>query len=294
MTSLISPVTLNEFKKKTEKKLLIEDFFAISCTKNNFYFECDRCYRADYLCIIVVNEGYLRILVNNIENILYEGDVLATKLSEVFIVREISDNYKARCIYYSFDYASNAGFGFRSYITRSLSKKIPEIISRQSNLCDKLNSHIDALEKINSIENQYYYSIEIIRHYFSLIIYEIGNFLKQEKFDLAVNSREVEITNLFFKLVRENAIQQHNVQYYADRIFISRKYLSRIVKKTVDKSPRDIINNILVTEAEHLLKNTYANINEITTCLNFTSQAVFYKFFKKNTGMTPSQYRNTY
>lgn len=294
MGSLITVVKLDDLKKRIIHNLLVEDYIVITSTNSNYYFEKNVSYRADYLCIVVVQNGFVKFTSNGVDNILVAGDIITTKLSEVFIIRELSNDYKARCLYYSFEYASKAGFGYKSNdITKSLSQGGPEII-RHPTLSEKLCSHMDVLDFMNNIENESFYSSEIIQHYFSLAIYEIGNFLKEKKCISYTNSREEDITNLFFQLIRDHALEQHNVQYYADRLFISRKYLSRVIKKTILKSPRDIISDVLTTEAQLLLRNSSANIGEITSNLNFTSQIVFNKFFKKNTGMTPSEYRNQF
>lgn len=292
MGNFISTVTLNDLKKQVTANLLLQDYIVIAFDKKNYYFKENVFYRADYLCVILVLDGYLVVTVNDMSITLYKGNIIATKLSEVFIINKVSDNYKAKCLYYSFDFAAKAGFGFNSKdITKSLSKGASEIIIHQPALFNRISSHIDMLQQINNNENRLYYSLEIIQNYFSLMMYEIGNFLIEENKSGIIKPREEEIADLFLSLIRKYALEQHNVQYYADKLFISRKYLSRIVKKRTLKSPKDIINNVLVLEAQLLLKNSNANINEITYKLNFTSQVVFNRFFKKNTGTSPSEYR---
>ncbi|HFK5570495.1 TPA: helix-turn-helix domain-containing protein [Elizabethkingia meningoseptica] len=74
-------------------------------------------------------------------------------------------------------------------------------------------------------------------------------------------------------------------------MFITRKYLSKVIKKTLNKTPKDVINQTLTIEAKLLLKRSNANINEIAASLSFSDQAMFSKFFKKQTGQSPSEYK---
>ncbi|MDH6250281.1 AraC-like DNA-binding protein [Chryseobacterium sp. H1D6B] len=131
----------------------------------------------------------------------------------------------------------------------------------------------------------------MIWHHFSLVIYEIDNYFKKtEKINL-VTYREDELTTSFFILVREHFKEEHNVQFYADQLCISRKYLTKVINKTMYKSPREIIHQVLAVEARLLLKNSNANVNEVASQLKFSDQASFSKFFKKHAGKSPLEYK---
>ena len=95
----------------------------------------------------------------------------------------------------------------------------------------------------------------------------------------------------FLHLVTEYHISQRGVGFYADKLFLTPKYLSKIVKSVSGISAPDWINSFIVLEAKNMLKYSDLTISEIVYKLNFTSQSVFYKFFKAQTGMTPSEYR---
>lgn len=64
-----------------------------------------------------------------------------------------------------------------------------------------------------------------------------------------------------------------------------------MIKKTMLKSSRDIINHVLITEAKILLRNYHTSVSDAALELNFSDQSVFSKFFKKHTGQTPSDYK---
>ena len=97
----------------------------------------------------------------------------------------------------------------------------------------------------------------------------------------------------FIKLVSENYTQQRQVIFYADQLCMSPKYLSKLVKDVSGKSAPEWIDSYVLLEAKHLLKYSTMPIKEIVYRLSFSNQTVFYKFFKKHTGMTPTEYRNS-
>ena len=84
------------------------------------------------------------------------------------------------------------------------------------------------------------------------------------------------------------------VQDYAEALFVSPNYLSDSVYETFGKSPRDIINDMLLLEIKVQLGATDKTVSEITYELNFTDQAHLNHFMKQNTGLTPLKYREMF
>ena len=111
--------------------------------------------------------------------------------------------------------------------------------------------------------------------------------------DKAVPSRVRVVFEQFIKLVSEYHTQYRNVGFYADKLCLTPKYLSRIIKDATGRSAPDWIDAYVILEAKNLLKYSGDAIKEIVYKLNFPNQSVFYKFFKARTGMTPSEYRNS-
>jgi AraC-like DNA-binding protein len=97
----------------------------------------------------------------------------------------------------------------------------------------------------------------------------------------------MKITNQFKHLVEKNFIENREVQQYAEQLCITPKYLSEVVKAATGKSPRDIINDILLLESKVLLGSTDKTVTEIAHQLHFEDQSHFHRFIKQHTGCTP-------
>lgn len=83
------------------------------------------------------------------------------------------------------------------------------------------------------------------------------------------------------------------VLWYADRMCITPKYLSMAVKEASGRTPLDWIEEYCVIAAKAMLSSTRMSIDDISVRLNFASQSLFGKFFKRVTGITPRDYRKS-
>lgn len=95
----------------------------------------------------------------------------------------------------------------------------------------------------------------------------------------------------FMKLVTEHHSQERGMQFYADKLCLTPKYLSKIVKEASGRSGPEWIDAFVILEAKNLLRYSDESIKEIAYKLHFPSASVFNKFFKANTGLVPSDYR---
>jgi len=104
-------------------------------------------------------------------------------------------------------------------------------------------------------------------------------------------ARVKQIFDRFIQLVTEYHDTQRGMAFYADRLCLTPKYLSKLVKQASGRSAPDWIDAFVILEAKNMLKYSDVPIKEIVFRLHFPNQSVFYKFFKTHTGMTPSEYR---
>ena len=107
----------------------------------------------------------------------------------------------------------------------------------------------------------------------------------------ASSARATQLFERFLALVTEHHNEERGMAFYADKLCLTPKYLSRLVKLSSGRSAPDWIDSFVILEAKNMLKYSDKPIKEIVYMLHFPNQGVFYKFFKAHTGMTPSEYR---
>lgn len=99
------------------------------------------------------------------------------------------------------------------------------------------------------------------------------------------------ISQKFLSLVHTHHQEQRFLDFYAERLQITPKHLSRTVKKHTDISAVDWIEHYVIIDAKMLLRSTDLSIKEISEKLNFSSQSFFGKYFKKYVGVSPKEFR---
>lgn len=101
------------------------------------------------------------------------------------------------------------------------------------------------------------------------------------------------IPERFISLVQKNFKRERFLDFYASQLELTTKHLSRSVKSFTGYSAVDWIDRYVILEAKVLLKSTNLTIQQISDELNFTSQSLFGKYFKKHVGMSPKDFRNS-
>lgn len=95
----------------------------------------------------------------------------------------------------------------------------------------------------------------------------------------------------FLELVQHHYREQRLIQFYAGKLCITPKYLSKLVKEHTGRAAADWIEQHVILEARAMLQSSDMSIQQIATSLNFPNQSFFGKYFKRATGVSPKQYR---
>ncbi|MCF8325772.1 MAG: helix-turn-helix domain-containing protein [Leadbetterella sp.] len=107
------------------------------------------------------------------------------------------------------------------------------------------------------------------------------------------DNKTLKYFQIFQKNLKNNNTESKNISQYAKEIGITTMHLNRICKIVVGKSPIQILHELVVAEAKKYLLNTSYSISEISYFLNFNDPAYFTRLFKKNVGVSPSDFRKT-
>lgn len=101
------------------------------------------------------------------------------------------------------------------------------------------------------------------------------------------------IVEHFMELVQEHYREQRLIGFYADKLCVTPKYLSKLVKDHTGRSAGEWIESHVILEARAMLQSSDMTIQQIAASLNFPNQSFFGKYFKRATGLSPKQYRRT-
>lgn len=95
----------------------------------------------------------------------------------------------------------------------------------------------------------------------------------------------------YLALLPEHARQEKQVGFYADKLATSPQYLSMVVKELTGETAYDWIAKYLMLRLKNLLRDSNLGIKEIVYRMGFADHSSMSKFFRKHTGMSPTDYR---
>jgi AraC-like DNA-binding protein len=146
-------------------------------------------------------------------------------------------------------------------------------------------------DKIRDVKNNF--NRQIIQNYCQIMFYNIYNLIINDKKEpiLGQKSNPVRIYEKFIKSVEKNYRKEHNVDFYANYLCLTSKYMSMIIYQVSGKHASEWLHEYIILEAKALLKSTNMSFQTISDLLNFSTSSHFGRFFKRYTGYTPSEYQ---
>lgn len=105
-----------------------------------------------------------------------------------------------------------------------------------------------------------------------------------------ISGRTLSLYRSFMEMQSEHPLNSRDVNYYAMKLNVTSRYLAQVTRKVAGQSPKSIIDSTLFGSVKEMLA-TQQTIQEIAFQLEFSSQAHLSNFFKKMSGMTPTEYR---
>lgn len=106
-----------------------------------------------------------------------------------------------------------------------------------------------------------------------------------------IQTRKEEIFAKFVAEVMQNFKNERSVSFYADKLCVTPKHLSSVVKEITKHTAGELIDHYVIMEAKVMLAESSMTIQEVANKLNFANQSFFGKYFKHLTGYSPSEFR---
>jgi AraC-like DNA-binding protein len=138
---------------------------------------------------------------------------------------------------------------------------------------------------------QHPHRLEILRLITRAFFLGMGYFLHDHHRDDREQTRQESITSEFIRLVEDNYRAKRDLVFYAERMGLTSKYLSTVVKSSSGKSAVEWIEKYVTLDAKTQLTSTERTIKQIAYDLNFPSQSFFGKYFARVVGLSPQAYR---
>lgn len=246
-------------------------------------------FHAGFFYYMLVEEGSAKFMINCHSLTLKKGDMLLVtpRMSVSLKSKSMEFNSYGICIEpFFFDTLAVGSYAYKSlYNTSSMTLAL-----RLDN--DDFAYVHKTLELLaHSLTSNY--PVEMMSHLVNFLLLKITKIIDNKRACTSGRiSRPDELFRLFRGLVAEHYRHEHTIAFYADRLHVSRPYLSRIIRQVSGKTVNIYIKEALLTEAKRLLVFTDLAIKSIAESLGFADQSSFGKFFKKEIGVSPLNFRN--
>ena len=141
------------------------------------------------------------------------------------------------------------------------------------------------------LHSEHIYKEKILQMLYAVFLLDLQNAQERALPQRSVPPRVEEIFIGFLRLLPLHFAEHHDIAFYAERLNISTVYLSRVVRQVTGRTVIDYINQFLVMEASFLLRTSDLSISQIAGQLHFSDLASFSKFFSRQKGVSPKEYR---
>lgn len=200
-----------------------------------------------------------------------------------------SEEFDARYIHFSPSFFEEVSHSFHDHTQFVHRMKASPVIPLTSSEASNLEASFQKARGIvNTCDNPH--RRKMIVHWAILLFYDILSCIRQQPAD-AYQSSRAQLVTRFLDLVRDHHALRRELSFYADHLCLTPKYLTTLIKQETGTTAGDWIERYTILHAQALLKSTDLTILQISDRLHFSSQVFFGKYFKRVTGIAPSEYR---
>lgn len=247
-------------------------------------------YMAAYTFTIVL-EGWLKIVYNGQNITLHPDDIYMYSPGLPITIVEASDDYHGICLladeHVTIDSPTVHDLVHIAYA--------PVVQLHQPKQTLRHDDAVKLTEKMLEIRNylnsDHIYKTKILQMLYAVFLLDLQNAQDNAMPQRNVPHRVEEIFIGFQRLLPLHFAEHHDIGFYASQLNISPVYLSRVVRQVTGRTVVDYVNQFLVMEASFLLRTTTLSITQIADRLHFADAASFSKFFLRNNGVRPKDYR---
>lgn len=255
------------------------------------YFEEHSC-RTEGGAILFCRRGSATVTVDQLRDRVTRDTLLLLLPGSILHLNERTDDFRVRFCAFSLELFSEAAYrldpSFFHILHEHAIIRLPDRIIEGVRNWFQMSSYTYR-DRGNIFRNT------IIRNRLQNVLLEA--FDKTQRFAPDVHSqtgttRQADLFQRFVALVHEHCTEQREVAFYADRLCISTRYLSTIIRSVAHSTAKEFIDRSVVLEIKMLLGSTELSVQEIAYRLHFPDQSYLGRFFKKHTGVSPTEFRN--
>ncbi|MDR0194749.1 MAG: helix-turn-helix transcriptional regulator [Myroides sp.] len=235
--------------------------------------------------------GEIKVKVNNVDIALTKGSLLTVFPQRIFSIQHLEEKGEYLCILFDLNVIEDLILPTNYQFLNELVRR--PIIQLNEGNQKVFIDYYELLEQNTSLTDSVFYT-DAIKYLLYSLIAHINRFYEQDEVNLKPSSKKETIIFRLYNLVHQDYLTEHSVAYYADKLKLTPKYLTTLVRKQTGKTVSAIINELLITQAQSYLIATDKPIYLIAEELKFLDSTSFCRYFKKHIGQSPLAYRQAH
>jgi AraC-like DNA-binding protein len=263
-----------------EKQYYVDEHVFIAMNAQDFglkHLRTDQPYRVDEGRVMMVTRGWVRVVINLEEQRLEQQSLIVLVADSIFEIQEWSDDFDLRAFTFK-DLPLFTSISQQTYLT------LNDDEWRLTNEYVELMWHETRYQPLQP---------EVITHLQTALLLELKRFAdREENLRQQTATRQDKIFHQFLRLVNLYGLRERKIEFYADKLCVTPNHLGAVIKKASGLTVMQWLNRHAIQKAKVLLRYSDLPIWEVAERMNFANPSFFSKFFKRETGMTPAEYRN--
>ncbi len=269
---------------------VITDFEPFLAYEGKMDFSMNKLVKIPGVMILLCHKGVGQLMLNFKEYTLAENSQLIILTSSTVMMLHASADFTISFALFPPSIFIELG----SQIDHTLIKyvKMNPLYTLAPDRAEVVRHMIDSMLDIyRDKDNRYRERIarNLMLNFFLNLYDKLANYLPQDI--NVVSSRQEELFRRFIGLLQTHTSQEREVKFYAEKLFITPRYLSLISHQITGNTAKELIDKHVIVEIKILLQSTNLSVKQIVEKMHFPDSSFLGKFFKKHTGMSPSRFR---
>lgn len=243
-----------------------------------------------YGAILICRKGKARLQVNYKDWQLYDGAVITVFPNDVVKLR-VEETFQVEMLKYNPSLLREASLQLEQTVYSSLRE---DRCRQDTPVVTNIINGMFALLKVYFDQSECTCISQLVLCQLKAFFIGFHEYLQrnpQYRPDEVKSYRVRELFNRFMMLLEKDYKISRDVNYYAEQMNISSKYLTNIVNQVTGHTPKTIIDQYVILQLKMHLKRTTQSLKEMAWEFHFADVSFFCRYFKKHTGLTPQQIR---
>ena len=251
--------------------------------------------RANAIGIVICHEGHIALNINAQEFTLTAGMATLILPKCIYNVHSGSTHARGTIFAVSIELMKEMHIDIQHIVPLGMHMFHNPCFHISEHNVELFNHYLDMIRLVSNKKANH--SVKVIQGLISSMLAFTHEVMEQEVGNAGtakgerINNRNMRLFEEFMTLLTENFRSEHQIGFYADKLCLTPKYLSLLIKQTSGRSVSDWIDYCIIMEAKSLLRYSDLSIQQVAYTLHFPTPSFFGTYFKRHVGMTPGDFR---